>query len=528
MSTDPAVSAPPSSTHVSTSIVAVTVYPSQARIVRRGSATLVSTGEQSVVITGLPEQIDTDSVRVAAHGPAGLRITGVDVAYGAAREDGRVLQLSAAVESFEDEWRRLDDQEEVVVEEIDQIARMRRANAKRVAGADALADVEAVAATLSERSEAARSRRREIGGEKRVTTRRLDAARIALEAAQNEDGERATQQVMVGLEATDVGEVELTVTYVVWGASWHPLYDVRLVAQQVTLGYLGSVQQTSGEDWPAVPLTLSTARPGSAGTLPDPEPWYVDVRRPTPAQRAMVMPAAAPAPGGGSFGWQAQASKRVEASTDEAVIDESGAARVFHAARPVAITVGSAHRVPITSLDLPADVDHVCAPRSGSDVHVRASVTNASAVTLLPGTAAVFRDDEFVGRARLELIAPGEQIELHLGVEDRIDVERELVRRDAKKAGLIGGAGRTVLAYQTTITSYLTEPTRLVLIDQVPVAKDPVITVKINSVRPTPTRTDQLGRYEWDLNLTPNTEVAIMIEIAVESPRDKPLDGLGL
>lgn len=519
-------------TTIDTAITAVTVYPSQARLVRHGTATLTTAGVQTVEIPGLPENVDTDSVRASAKGPAGLTVTGVDVAYGSARTDGAIQELRTAVEGLEDDWRRLEDTEAVATEEIDQIARMRRANAKRLAGADSLADAEAVAVALSERSEAARARRREVGGRKRLITRQLDAARAALAAAEGERREQATRQVVVGLDAAETGDIEINVTYVVWGAHWQPLYDVRLVEEQVTLGYLASVQQTSGEDWPAVPLTLSTARPGGTGTLPDPDPWYVDLARPIVAHRAM-RPMAMAAPGAASdsaaFAGQAQSSKElVDAETDQAVIDESGAARVFRAARPVAVpSDGSAHRVPIASLELPAKVDHVCAPRSGSDVHVRATLTNDSAVTLLPGAASVFRDDEFVGRTQLELVAPGEEIELHLGIEDRIDVERVLVRRDARKTGLIGSTGRVGLTYQTTIISYLPTSVRLLLIDQVPVAKDPSISIKINTVRPAPTRTDQLGRYEWELDVIPSEKTMIMIDFAVEGPKDKPVVGLG-
>jgi len=277
-----------------------------------------------------------------------------------------------------------------------------------------------------------------------------------------------------------------------------------------------------------VPLTLSTSRPGRTGQLPDPDPWYVDLARPGIVPRAIALPAAASTDLAFSAAPRA-AQAMVEADTDQAVIDESGAARVFRAARPVAVASdGSPRRVPIADLDLRAEVDHVCAPRHGSEVHVRATVTNTSAVTLLPGTAAVFGDDEFVGRTRLELVAPGEEIELHLGIEDRITVERELVRRDVRKAGLIGSIGRTALTYATKINNYLPTVARLVLIDQVPVPQDPSIMVKVGNVRPTPTRTDQVGRLEWDLDLTPQTEVGVTIEFAVEGPKDKPVVGLGM
>lgn len=518
-------------TTIETAITAVTVYPSQARVVRHGTATLTANGAQTGEVHGLPENIDADSVRASAQGPPGLTVTGVDLVYGSARTDGAIEALRTTVEGLEDDWRAAEDAEAVITEEIDQIARMRRANAKRLVDPDTLTETEAVATTLSERSTASRSRRREVGGSKRLITRRLDAARAALAAAEGEGRERATRQVVIGLDAAEPGDIEISVTYVVWGASWQPLYDVRLVEDQVTLGYLASVQQTSGEDWPAVPLTLSTARPGLTGTLPDPDPWYVDLPRPIVAHRGM-RPMAMPAPAGAVSSFAAASDSTpptmVDADVDQALVDESATARVFRAARPVAVgSDGSVHRVGIATLDLPAQVDHVCAPRSSGDVHVRATVTNASAVTLLPGTAAVFRGDEFVGRTQLDLVAPGEEIELHLGIEDRIDVERELVRRDARRAGLIGSTGRVVLAYQTTIISYLTASARLLLIDQVPVAKDPSISIKIGTVRPAPTRTDQLGRYEWEIDLAPSTPTVIMIDFSVEGPRDKPVVGLG-
>lgn len=521
-------------TEAPTVIDEVTVYPSEARISRRGTATLTVAGEQTMTVAGLPDSIDADTVRASAKGPVGVKVTGVEIGYGLARQDGQVQQLRIEVDRLQDGWRELDDDEAVINEELDQIARMRKVNAKRLSSeplAELLDQADVTTARLSERSSAARTRRREIASFKRAVTRELDAARTALVAAEGGAVERTTRQVVVGLDAPEPGEVEITVSYVVHGAYWNPLYDARLTDAKLTLGYLASVQQTSGEDWPAVALTLSTARPAAARVLPDPDPWYVSLPQPILAQSAMVAPRAAAdmTLAYGAAPVPTAAAAMVEATSDSALIDQTGAARVFRAARPVAVpSDGAPRRVPIAELRLPAEVDHVCAPRHGAEVHVRAKIINTSAVTLLSGTAAVFRDDEFVGRTELELVAPGEEIELHLGVEDRITVERELVRRDARKAGLINASGRTVLAYQTKINNFRPGSARLVLMDQVPVARDPAVSVKVGDVRPSPTRTDDLGRFEWDLDLTPGTEMTVRIEFSVEGPRDKPIIGLGL
>ena len=68
-------------------------------------------------------------------------------------------------------------------------------------------------------------------------------------------------------------------------------------------------------------------------------------------------------------------------------------------------------------------------PKLAEEAYLRATVTNESAHTLLPGTVSVFQGDEFVGTTSIETTAPGGEVELHLGVDDRIEVERELVKR---------------------------------------------------------------------------------------------------
>ncbi|MBA2445680.1 MAG: DUF4140 domain-containing protein, partial [Nocardioidaceae bacterium] len=57
-------------------IVAVTVYPGQARITRRAIVTLAA-GEQRLLVGGLPLRLQRDSVRVSGRGPA--TVLGVDV-----------------------------------------------------------------------------------------------------------------------------------------------------------------------------------------------------------------------------------------------------------------------------------------------------------------------------------------------------------------------------------------------------------------------------------------------------------------
>jgi uncharacterized protein (TIGR02231 family) len=82
--------------------------------------------------------------------------------------------------------------------------------------------------------------------------------------------------IHVGVQAAAPAEFALDVEYGVRQASWQPVYDLRLEGDRLTLSYMATVAQQSGEDWPETTLALSTARPRAGAKLPELSPWYVD------------------------------------------------------------------------------------------------------------------------------------------------------------------------------------------------------------------------------------------------------------
>src|SRR5947208_4296475 len=99
---------------------------------------------------------------------------------------------------------------------------------------------------------------------------------------------------VITIELAQAGEFSLELSYLVMGASWRPQYDVRVqkTAEQkegeVELTYVGVVQQSTGERWENVGLSLSTARPSLAAVLPELEPWYLNIYTPPPPPMPML------------------------------------------------------------------------------------------------------------------------------------------------------------------------------------------------------------------------------------------------
>jgi uncharacterized protein (TIGR02231 family) len=199
-----------------------------------------------------------------------------------------------------------------------------------------------------------------------------------------------------------------------------------------------------------------------------------------------------------------------------ATVEQGVAAATYQPARRIAVPAdGSAHRTTVAVAELPARLDHVTVPLRGPEAYLRATAANTSEHTLRPGAAAIFHDTEYVGTTNLEPWAPGEEVELALGIDDRVRVERELIHRAAGKA-VLGGTRRHEAAYKITIGNYGPRPAAVTVIDQVPVSRDEAIVVKDVLVEPRPAEQTDLGEVTWKLELAPNQKAELTIAFRVD------------
>ncbi|GIG90248.1 DUF4139 domain-containing protein [Plantactinospora endophytica] len=325
--------------------------------------------------------------------------------------------------------------------------------------------------------------------------------------------------------------VQLELSYVVEGAGWTSSYDLRLVDETLTLTWFGLVSQRTGEDWPECELLLSTARPATGTELPELDPWYLRQAEPVVwTERevtrgggpARMRAASAPAPTGGPLPPAAVGLAQPSAlppppvAQSGATLTQGAQAATYRPARAVAVPAdGGAHRAVVAVLELAATLDHVTAPVRASGVHLRATVVNGSAHTLLPGPASVFHDSDFVGGTTLPTWAPGEEVEVALGLDDRIRVKRELVRRSDTKATL-GSTRRREVEYRITLANHTPRPARLTVRDQLPVSQSDGITVRELRLDPPPDERAALGELIWRLELPPGGSREIVTGLRVE------------
>ncbi|MCC7359045.1 MAG: mucoidy inhibitor MuiA family protein [Anaerolineales bacterium] len=524
---------------IPTQVTAVTVFPDRARVTRSGGLPL-QPGLQRLEVTTLPLGLLPDSVRAGGRGTARAKLLGVatrlehfvDTPVEAARA------LERRIEEAEDADTALLGQIAVVEKEqkyLDALAAQSEVFARGLALRDRTPDQQsAIFDFVSRRSQRLQAEQAAFNKQRRDLAKALDRLRRELKTIQSARPKQRYVAV-VELEVEAAGDFELELTYVVTGANWQPLYDLRLGAAGLDLSYLGQVTQNTGEDWPGAKLTLSTARPSLTLTIPELDPWYLRPRPPLApvAARAKAggpqqMVAAAPAPAARPAAEAAPQPQAMEHfAVDDAVVSAAGASLTY--ALPGAADVpgnGEPRKVTIASLRLVPELTYITAPKLEALCYRRAEIKNTSAYSFLAGPAQLFEGDEYLGATALEFVAPGQTFELVLGADERLRVERELAARDVDKAFILGDRRRIRYAYTITLENLRDTPQAVVVLDQIPVARDEQIKVKLDAADPKPAEQSELNILEWKLTLDRGAKQTLRFDFTVEHPRAMDVIGL--
>jgi len=522
-------------------ITNVTVFSDGARVLRTG-VTELAAGQGSITIGNLPASVDASSVRVAARG-RDLALVNVDVRRRVGTEPLReqTTRLRAEVERWRDVVRGLDDEDAAEQAALGFLAHLSEAAATSLAravgsGRAGYDELSGMAGHLSASTASTLAKKGEIAGRRRAAERELAAAEARLSAAE-QGGSRLQKisfvEVTVDLEARAATEAEIDLTYHVSNASWRPLYDLVLDGERLNVSYLAEITQQTGEDWPEVALVLSTTRRGQSQTLPELNPWYIGRRQPPSPRATSAMLASGKMMAYGGVPMAADEEVvAARASRPEARVlaaeqaeSESGAGITYTVARPLAVPGdGGPHKTLVARFDADAVLDYLTVPVLAPEAYLRATVTNGT-LLLLPGRARIFHGAQFVGETHLDTVAPGEEFEVQLGVDDQIKVERKLRRRSTSRA-LLGGTRTIDIGYEITVENHRDREAAVSVHDHIPVSTDGDIKVRARETTPPPAETDDLGELTWKLTLAPRESAAIKHRFTVEHPAQATVTGL--
>ena len=535
----------------------VTVYSDRALITRRGNIHLEA-GEHELRVNHLP-QFQRDSLRAAGQGPQGTRILNVDIAtaFHSRPPEAELVTLQTEREQLLHKRQLLKARQDSLNDRrqwLRALGEQSRDFAKGLAqGQMKPQDCADFFSFMAQQALQDAQAAQELEVQMKQVQQEIEAKERELAQKQ---GDRHPDRLaaVITVELAAAGNLDLELAYLVMGASWHPQYDVRVQMNdergegQVELTYVGVVQQSTGERWENVGLSLSTARPSLAAVLPELDPWYLNMYTPPPPM-PMLAQASAGATAISAFS-RAQAPSQAmrsapmvadkiayaedavafptAATIATATVEHTGTALVFRAGRSVDIpSDNSPHKTTIARDDLPCVFDYVSAPGIEEYAHLRATITNTTDRVLLNGDASIFLSSEYVGTTQVKMTAPAEKFKIFLGIDDGIKIKRELIERAVDKGNLLqSDIRRITYAYRITVHNYTAFPKQVVIRDHLPVSQHERIKVKVQNVQPAPTERTKLELMVWQFPLAADGEQKIEYRFIVEHPQDVKVIGL--
>jgi uncharacterized protein (TIGR02231 family) len=396
--------------------------------------------------------------------------------------------------------------------------------------------VEYVTKTLRDTAKA----RRAVEAERERLAPEIEAAKRRIEELKGltQIEETTVYVTMQGASSTDTN---LTLTYMLPGATWEPVHELRTDASSsVEVTSFAVVTQASGEDWNNAELVFSTQSSTAAVRIPELEALTLgDTRAATQImerQSASFSRAEAAFKGQNRL-WNKRLQAGEEGSSFEEVyktnfealqVVQSKTVQIFQSLQQRGTTAqfkamsatnvhadGRSVRVPIGRARLAAKQVVVAAPEQSLNAAVTLDMRNESGQPLLPGAVALYQDGAFLGMTNLDFVADGESFALFLSVADQLKLSRTL---DRKHSALVRKQRTQMqLAFIVTVENLSNKPVTLTLADRIPVSEEKEIVISGVKVSPD-AKPDSKGILRWQITLQPKEKRRFDVQYQIEYP----------
>lgn len=510
---------------------AVTVYPDGASVTRLITLDLPE-GESALTAKDFPLGLDVSSLRVEADAAAKLVIGAVDAKPPRAAPPVNLPDIDKQIEALKDARADLDDAIAATTARrkfAERFAESAPAGLGDKGEARPLSEWRAAFAAVSEEVATADSAIRDAVRKQRGIDR--DIARLEADRASKPP---AKLELRINLAAAAATRATLRVTYAVRHAHWVPLYDARLDTSapdpKVALELVrrAEIVQSTGEDWSNVALSVSTVRTARGGSAPELKTLIAQYP-PPPAPVAAAVPlmekprlrerSAAPD----------ISDRRIKlAEEQEASLDVGAFQTAFRIPGRVSVgTADGAKSLRISTATMAPELVIRAVPVMDPTAYLEASFVQHEDAPLLPGKVSIYRDGSFVGTSQMASTSKDETVRLGFGTDDKVKVERTVLKRNEGTAGLIVTTAKTdERAFKTTIRNGHDFPVKLAIQDQLPVSENEDIQVELLPASTAPTTTnvrDHRGVLEWVFEAKPGEVRDIAFGFRLRWPKDKAI-----
>ncbi|MGO1462218.1 MAG: DUF4139 domain-containing protein [Marinobacter sp.] len=499
-------------------ITSATLYPSHAQLTWAHSEQ-VEAGAGTVIIEGLPESLQANSLNVSLAGVDGAQLRQVQVQrveqadYVA--EETRSIRKQLAEVSL-----RIQQQQDVIQSWNQQVTLM--SSAAKASHQLSASELNEMAAALKTTTQSALS---EIRGIREAMSDDLALKdRLERELSAVRQDARATKTVQVRYQVPGSGRLQVTLGFQTPQARWRSEYTARLNTEpeapakgELALEHLAVIQQTTGVDWNSVEVRLSTANARRGTGMPPVHSWVVSPEQPlTFSGKSSVSRADAP---------------MMEVSQEQtvAINRQSTFTQSYKLQQPADLPSGSAEqRITVSEHTMPVNIATWAAPVLDATGYLHATGTLETESPLPTGRVTLFRDNQSVGQSRLPDIADGEELALGFGVDRGIGVTvvNELER--SGEEGLWKSENVQRRQNRFEVTNHHAQAVQVRIFDRLPVSQKDILTVKPLEISEPVQRNvdDKKGVLAWEREVPAGETVTLKSGFEVRVPEGTSLPRL--
>jgi len=346
----------------------------------------------------------------------------------------------------------------------------------------------------------------------------------------NANSVRPYQEVDLNLFFQRPGTAQIRLLYLVSGAAWEPIYDLRLDPDltNVDVGLVGRIYQQTDEDWNDVQVLLSTAQPQLGLDPPSLPRRYARVWEMNRGRSGFA--SAAPSDSAredlAALGYLSEDSAGVTAglrlekdafvAAPSVSVQDYGLSQQFALPNRVSLTAGTEPRQ-FRLVDVPLEVrpERYVVPSLSQQAFLRAEVTSEANAPLLPGVARIFLGPDYLGESSFPLMLQGDSTMLNLGIDPNLSVSYEKIVDQRDNPGVLSSTVRHNYIFEAKLKLSASAKNEIeVLIEEVlPIAQDDRIKIAPYKMHSGYLDTDQdkqdreeRGIWRWRVKMRPGAE----------------------
>ncbi|MCB0764332.1 MAG: DUF4139 domain-containing protein [Flavobacteriales bacterium] len=514
-------------TPITSKITEVKVFLSGAQVTRSASARIPA-GTSTFVFTGLAQGVDPQSLQVTGKG--GYSILSVNHRMNFLSESPKkkeIDDLQSRIKKLEKDWAYEKAMQDVWSNE-EQLLNKNSSIAGQQNGLTA-AQLTGVNDYVRERLKVVKTNW--LTQQEKLTTINTEAEKLRKELAQYQAQAPApTSEVVVEISSTAEVSASFAVSYFVGNAGWVPAYDLRATGVGRPIGLLmkARVTNSTGEDWNKVDLSLSSGDPTLGGVMPTLDPWTLHLPRVLQLETISTRSPGRAKP-------MMDAESGVAYDVGSKLMDEQDAtSTVWNTVANRTTTVefeirtpfnvpsdGIPHTIGVKEHEVAATYKHYTTPKRDKDAFLYARTTGWEDLNLLPGQANVFFEGTFVGQSYLQLDIPKDTLEISLGRDKGITVER-VKRKTTNEKAIIGGKRTVSIGWDITVRNTKNAAVDLEIRDQYPLSPQSEIEVKLEE-KGGANVDEQKGYLTWNVTVAPRETKQVGFKYGVKYPKDLPV-----